>query len=138
MKRFIMAILLAAAVMGCTNPIASLAKDTCAELDGAIVLQVGPILRKAISRAEDLGASGPELGAAMREECPETMSAIDNIGQEQEDREALPSKMVVDVTSCSDDGAGGTVRNGSTVTVDIFIGVQFLDAAGVVIDDGID
>ena len=115
----------------------ALAKDTCAELEGAIVLQVGPILSKAISKAGDMGVSGSELGDAMRTACPATMAAIEKITDDQKAREDLPTLMEVEVTSCSDDGAGGTVRNGSGVTVDVFIDVQYLDSGGVVVDDGI-
>ena len=86
---------LTAAVMvivlaGCSQAqLTELAKDTCAELDGAIVLQVGPILNRAISEADDLGFSGPELGDKMREECPSTMLALDEVGEEQERRAHL-------------------------------------------------
>jgi hypothetical protein len=53
------------------------AQDTCDQLDGAIMLQVGPILSSATKKAERLGFTGPELGEQMRELCPDTMSALE-------------------------------------------------------------
>jgi hypothetical protein len=53
-----------------------LAQDTCAELEGSIMLQVGSILSKAQSRALRLGFSAPELGDSMREECPALMMGL--------------------------------------------------------------
>lgn len=125
-------------VTGCGDGLLTeLAQETCAELDGAIVLQVGSILSRAIEEADDIGMTAPELGAAMRAECPSTMAAIENVGEEQERREELPALMRVTVARCSQDGAAGTVVNGSDVTVDLYIEVQYLDAGGVVVDDGI-
>lgn len=45
--------------------------------------------------------------------------------------------MSIDVVGCSRQGATGTVRNGSSVVVDVFIDVQFLDAGGVVVDNSL-
>lgn len=114
------------------------AVETCGELEGAIRLQVGSILSRGISRAEASGFSAPELGTAMRAECPELMAAIDTWLEEEERRENLPDQMRVTVDQCWSDGARGTVKNNSDVTVDVFIDVQFLDEDGVIVDNGID
>jgi hypothetical protein len=131
------ALALAVVLSGCGGGVAQLAKETCAELEGAIVLQAGPIVQRAIAKAEDMGATAGDLGDAMRSECPEIMAAIENIGEEQDRRDALPSLMDVEVTACTEDGAEGTVKNNSSSTVDVFIDVQFLDQAGTVVDDGL-
>jgi hypothetical protein len=132
------ALALAVVLSGCGGGVDQLAKETCAELEGAIVLQAGPIVQRAIADAEDMGATAGDLGDAMRSECPEIMAAIENIGQEQEQRDALPGQMDVEVTACTiGDGAEGTVKNNSASTVDVFIDVQYLDQAGTVVDDGI-
>jgi len=54
-----------------------LARETCDELNGAIVLQAGPILNKAIGKTKRLGFEPTELGDRMREECPDLMQAMD-------------------------------------------------------------
>jgi hypothetical protein len=131
------ACVMAAALTGCGGGVGQLAKETCAELEGAIVLTAGTIVSRAIAEAEDMGASASELGDAMRSECPEIMAAIENIGEEQERRDALPAQMEVEVTACTDQGAEGTVKNNSSATVDVYVDVQFLDQAGTVVDDGI-
>lgn len=122
---------------GCGGGVQQLAKETCAELEGAVILTAGSIVSAAVAKAEDMGSSGAELGDAMRAECPGIMDALENVGEEQERREALPGQMDLEVTGCTDDGASGTVTNGSDVTVDIFIDVQYLDSSGTVVDDGI-
>ena len=114
------------------------AKETCDELDGAIVLQVGGILSRAIGRAEDAGFSAPDLGDVMRAKCPDMMAAVNSISEDQQEREALPSKMRVKLDTCYSDKAVGSVTNNSNVTVEVFVEVQFLDDKGTVIDDGID
>lgn len=53
-----------------------LAKETCDEIDGSIMLVVGGVMKKAIGKAERLGFSGPELGDRMREECPGLMAGL--------------------------------------------------------------
>jgi hypothetical protein len=53
-----------------------LAKDTCNQLDGSIMLAAGFTLESAINKAERLGFSGPELGDRMREHCPSIMRQI--------------------------------------------------------------
>lgn len=115
-----------------------LAQDTCDELEGAIVLQVGGIISGAVREAEELGYEGPDLGDKMREECPGLMAAVEGIGDEQEARDNLPNEMRVVTETCSSDGASGTVTNNSDLTVDIWIGVNYLDSQGVIIDDGLD
>jgi hypothetical protein len=125
---------------GCSSDAAltELAQDTCDDLDSAIVLQVGGILSGAIRDAEDLGYEGPDLGDKMREDCPDLMAAMESIGEEQEARDNLPNEMRVVTERCSSDGASGTVTNESELTVDIFIGVNYLDSSGVIIADGLD
>ncbi len=59
-----------------------LAKETCDELDGAIVLVAGPLMKKAIGKAERLGFSAPDLGGIMREECPGLMQSLDRWSEE--------------------------------------------------------
>lgn len=68
----------------------SLAQDTCAELDGAMVIQAGPILKKAVSRAERLGFTGPDLGDRMRDECPSLMRALEERAAEAQARSQSP------------------------------------------------
>ena len=53
-----------------------LAKDTCDELDGSIMLVAGVTLESAVNKAERLGFSGPELGDRMREHCPSILRQI--------------------------------------------------------------
>ncbi len=120
------------------------AQDACLELDGAIVLQVGGILNRAISKAEALEFDGPDLGDAMRSDCPSLMTAIEQVGEDQEEREReqerrerLPDLMAL-AFECGSDNAYGAVRNDSNVTVDVFIDVQFLNGDGVLVDDSID
>jgi len=63
------------------------------------------------------------------------------IGQRSQDEpvvEILEEQMSVEVTGCTDDGASGTVTNHSSQTVDVYIETNYLDSAGVILDDGID
>ena len=121
----------------------NLAQVTCEQLEGSIVLTAGLILQTAISTAENLGYTAPELGDKMREECPGVMDAIENIGDEQEARENLINEVTLDLRRCSDDGASGIVTNNSSVRVDIFIdveylsdSVEYLSDSGVLLDTG--
>ena len=66
------------------------------------------------------------------------MAAVEGIGDEQEARDNLPNEMRVVTETCSSDGASGTVTKNSDLTVDIWIGVNYLDSQGVIIDDGLD
>lgn len=50
---------------------------------------------------------------------------------------SLEKQMTIDVTGCTDSGGSGTVRNGSSVTVDVFIDLQYLDSSGTVVDNGL-
>jgi hypothetical protein len=59
-----------------------LAVETCGQLDGAIMLQVGSILGGATRKAEHLGFTPQELGDEMREECPDLMAAMERWGRE--------------------------------------------------------
>lgn len=97
------------------------------------MLQVGGILSRGINGADDLGHSGPELGDKMREECPEVMTAVETLDDEQEHKENLPNEMRVRTNTCSAKGASGTVTNNSDVTVDVWIQVQYLNASGTII-----
>lgn len=54
-----------------------LADNTCSNLDGQMMLAVGPILKNAIDKAGKLGFSGPELGDKMRARCPDIMYQIE-------------------------------------------------------------
>ena len=125
------------------------ADETCIDLEGAIVLQTGGILNSSISRAEALGFEAPDLGDVMRRACPDVMTALEQVTEdqeqrelereqrelEQERREQLPNLISLSV-ECAPEGAYGGVRNDSDVTVDVFIDVQFLDANGVIVADG--
>ena len=111
------------------------AENACEELEGAIVLQVGGILNRAINDAADAGYSGPELGDKMREICPLTMLAVDNIGEEQEARDALPGQVDLDLYRCGSEDVTGSVTNNSDQRVDIFIEVTFENSNGVQIGD---
>lgn len=108
-----------------------LADETCSELEGAIVLQAGPILSGALGEADDLGFTGPELGDEMRSECPGLMEAVDNIGEESERREGLSGQMEAELGECTSDSVTGTVVNRSDVAVDVWIEVDLEDEAGV-------
>ena len=61
-----------------------LARETCDELNGAIMLQVGPILNKATGKAGRLGYDQPEFGELMREQCPDTMQALAQWARERD------------------------------------------------------
>lgn len=50
---------------------------------------------------------------------------------------SLEKQMSIDVTGCTDSGGSGTVTNGSGVTVDVFIDLQYLDSSGTVVDNGL-
>jgi hypothetical protein len=52
--------------------------------------------------------------------------------------ETLEDQISVSVTGCNDDGASGQVTNHSSETVDVYIETNYLDSAGVILDDGID
>lgn len=58
------------------------AQDTCDQMDGAIMLQVGPILNSAQRKAERLGFTPPELGDRMRAKCPDLMSQLNAWAEE--------------------------------------------------------
>jgi hypothetical protein len=53
-----------------------LAKDTCDDVDGAMMLTAISTLSSSINKAERLGFSGPELGDRMREHCPSIVRQI--------------------------------------------------------------
>lgn len=53
-----------------------LAEDACRQMDGAIILQVGPILTSATSRAAELGFEKSDLMNEMKEKCPDTMAGL--------------------------------------------------------------
>lgn len=65
----------------------NLAQDTCAELEGAIVMQAGPILHKSVSRAERLGYTGFDLGDKMKRHCPSIMNAISDRSRDAQRRQ---------------------------------------------------
>jgi hypothetical protein len=54
-----------------------LAKDTCDDVDGAIMLTAISTLSSSINKAERLGFTGRELGDRMREHCPSIVRQID-------------------------------------------------------------
>jgi hypothetical protein len=53
-----------------------LAKRTCMDLDGSMMLFVPPKLTSAVDDAERLGFTGEELGDRMREHCPSIIQQI--------------------------------------------------------------
>jgi len=121
-----------------------LAEDTCEQLEDSIVLTAGLIVQTAIDEAEDLGYTAPELGVKMREECPGIMAALENIGEDQVEREIeraerenLPNLIGLELEGCFSDEARGTVTNNSDVKVGVFIDVAFTDDNGVLIDSGL-
>lgn len=135
--RGLLAALMTVAVVACGDGgLTDLATETCDDLEGSIVLTAGVILQGAIDDAADLGFTGPELGAKMREVCPGIMLALEGVGDEQERRDNLPNEMTLVVDACTSDGANGTVRNDSDVTVDIYIDVQFEATDGTLVDSG--
>lgn len=68
----------------------NLAQDTCAELEGAIVMQAGPILHKSVSRAERLGYTGFDLGDKMKRHCPSLMNALSERSRDAQQRHNNP------------------------------------------------
>jgi hypothetical protein len=54
-----------------------LARMTCTNLNGAMMITVGQILQGAILEAQRIGYSGPELGSRMRSMCPDIMVELD-------------------------------------------------------------
>lgn len=121
------------------NELQELAEETCDELEGAIVLQVGGIINSAVNRAERMGASGPELGNRMRQECPGVMGAVENIGEEQEREESLADEVEMVDLECLGDSAEGRVRNNNDVAVDVWVEIDFMDEeGGTVLEQGLD
>jgi hypothetical protein len=53
-----------------------LAKDTCDDLDGSMMLVVGSTLSSSVNKAERLGFTGRDLGDRMQEHCPSIMRQI--------------------------------------------------------------
>jgi hypothetical protein len=51
---------------------------------------------------------------------------------------ALADQVHVTLTDCTEEAASGTVTNNADITVTIYIDVEFLDNAGVIVDNGID
>ena len=55
-----------------------LARETCDEIDGAMMMTVGPTLNKAAGKTERLGFDKSRLGEQMRVECPYLIDALEN------------------------------------------------------------
>lgn len=55
-----------------------LARETCDEIDGAMMLTVGPTLNKAAGKTERLGFDKSRLGEQMRVECPYLVDSLEN------------------------------------------------------------
>ena len=140
-KLMLLLVLVGLVVAGCGDGggrLAQLAEDTCAELDGSMMLTAGGTLVRAFDDANAMGYSGPEFGDALRAECPSIMSQINDWFAVQERRDNLINEVGLDLDGCWQDRAEGTVTNNASVTVQVFIEVQFLDFADVLIDTGID
>jgi hypothetical protein len=71
----------------------------------------------------------------MREECPNTMAALESIGDDQAARDALPGQMELSGLSCGIEDVTGRVTNGSDQTVDVFIQIYFETADGTRVGD---
>ena len=56
----------------------SLAKDTCKDMEGMMLIAAAGLLKKRTEEAEDLGFSGPEFGNKLREECPAIMQQFED------------------------------------------------------------
>jgi hypothetical protein len=115
----------------------TIASETCASLETAIVLQTGAILTNALSDAEAAGYTGPELGEALTTECPAMMAAVDRIGDEQEAEANLVNEVDLALDQCTPDGASGTVTNNSDVMVDVFLDITFTADDGTLVDTGL-
>jgi len=140
-KHLSWAFVLSSLVLSCGgSALRDLAQETCNDLENAIVLQVGLILENAIEEAERLGYTGPELGDAMRDECPNVMAALANVGEEDEARARQEAEMNArvhtKVDKCNQEGAAGTVTNSWTDSVDVTIEVQFT-RDGILLDTGL-
>jgi hypothetical protein len=55
-----------------------LARETCDEIDGAMVIVVAGVINKASNKAERLGFEKQELGEEMREQCPGVVAALED------------------------------------------------------------
>ncbi len=133
---------LALAITACGSALDDLAAETCEDLEDSIVLTAALIVSSAIEDAEDLGFSAPELGDAMREQCPEIMAALEQVGTESEEREQqerdLMSRVDLETDRCTTDGYSGTVTNNSGFTVDVTIEVEFLGRSNLQLDTSVD
>lgn len=104
------------------------------------MFEVGGILGRALDDADEAGVSGPELGDAMREQCPAEMAAVTSLSEDEAEREALPDQVELELVECrSGEGGGptGTVTNTGDVAIDVWVEVDYLDDSDVVLDQGL-
>jgi hypothetical protein len=106
------------------------AQRVCEQASEGIVLTAALLMNEAIENADNPTA----MAQAIRDECPEIVNQILDVGSGGED---LTGEVSLELDGCTSDGASGTVRNNHSASVDITIEVQFLDE-GVLIDTGLD
>lgn len=76
----------------------------------------------------------------MRDECPDPVDALVNaLDEVSNPGQVLNGEVSLNIIGCSDsNGASGTIKNNSTVTVDVSIEVQFTTDSGVLVDTRFD
>lgn len=137
---------LSLALVGCgASPetrLERIASETCEELNRAVRLEIGLILDEAIEEAEELGFGGPDLGDALRSRCPDTMAAIEHIGQDRGSQRVAgvdgQENVQLELEGCFSDEARGIVTNNGDDRLTVFVEVQFLDEEDVLVGTGSD
>lgn len=145
-------LVLALVAAACSAPkLDTLAARTCSQLEDAIVLIAGVIVSEAISEAEETGFTGAGLGDAMRDECPELMSALEGTGNQSDAGEII--RVIEDATqaarvsavqhsietsgSCTADGHEGTLENPFGEKIDVTLEIRFTND-GVLVETSTD
>lgn len=108
------------------------AQRVCSDASEGIVLTAAIRMTNAIENSSDPAA----LAAAIREECPEIVNQILELGED--DSQDLIGRANMQMDECDQDGARGTVRNNHSAPIDVTIEVQFLGDDRVLVDTGID
>lgn len=111
------------------------ARRVCDEASRGVVLTAAISMTAAIESAPDPGA----LAAAIREECPEIVNQILEVGSGLDSGgQDLIGRANMQMDTCDQDGARGTVRNNHSAAIDVTIEVQFLSGSRVLLDTGLD
>lgn len=111
------------------------ARRVCDEAGRGIVLTAAMNMADAIENASDPTA----MAAAIREECPEIVAQILDVGSGLDSGgQDLIGRANMQMDTCDQDGARGTVRNNHSAAIDVTIEVQFLSGSRVLLDTGLD